>query len=243
MRKPTQEDVKLLFAEIPKVSKLQDLLNERTTPNWKEANLNWARAFYKEACEISDHIPWKWWKKEEPCYPQAFMEVVDMFHFWMSAYILSKHKLKNRLFMSFEINDHGYTDVNNLIDGVVGEAAIRAGYVDHNSYSVVWMRQSLQDIVALTYCFGYTINDLLLWYVGKCALNFFRQDYGYKEGTYIKVWEGKEDNHYLEEIIKHAPKDKLLTARDIWNQLKDAYTKYGMRTPEPNVICSIPDGV
>ncbi len=32
-------------------------------------------------------------------------------------------------------------------------------------------------------------------------LNFFRQDNGYKEGTYIKVWEGREDNEHLVEVM------------------------------------------
>jgi hypothetical protein len=33
------------------------------------------------------------------------------------------------------------------------------------------------------------------------VLNFFRQDNGYKEGTYRKEWNGREDNEYLVEII------------------------------------------
>lgn len=40
-------------------------------------------------------------------------------------------------------------------------------------------------------------------YVGKNVLNFFRQDHGYKEGTYIKVWaDGREDNEHLVEIMQ-----------------------------------------
>ena len=32
-------------------------------------------------------------------------------------------------------------------------------------------------------------------------LNFFRQDHGYKEGTYIKDWDGAEDNVRLASIV------------------------------------------
>lgn len=30
-------------------------------------------------------------------------------------------------------------------------------------------------------------------YVGKNVLNFFRQDHGYKDDSYIKVWQERED--------------------------------------------------
>jgi hypothetical protein len=38
-------------------------------------------------------------------------------------------------------------------------------------------------------------------YIGKNVLNFFRQDNGYKEGTYQKEWDGREDNEYLVKIM------------------------------------------
>ena len=39
-------------------------------------------------------------------------------------------------------------------------------------------------------------------YIGKNCLNQFRQDNGYKEGHYIKVWNGKEDNVVMVEILE-----------------------------------------
>ncbi len=44
-------------------------------------------------------------------------------------------------------------------------------------------------------------DELYRQYVGKNVLNFFRQDNGYKEGTYVKVWEGREDNEHLVEVM------------------------------------------
>ena len=38
--------------------------------------------------------------------------------------------------------------------------------------------------------------------IGKNCLNKFRQDNGYKEGTYIKEWNGREDNVVMIEIIE-----------------------------------------
>jgi hypothetical protein len=39
-------------------------------------------------------------------------------------------------------------------------------------------------------------------YVGKNVLNFFRQDNGYKDGTYVKEWQGREDNEHLSELLE-----------------------------------------
>jgi hypothetical protein len=33
--------------------------------------------------------------------------------------------------------------------------------------------------------------------MGKLILNIFRQDNGYIEGSYVKIWNGKEDNEVL----------------------------------------------
>jgi hypothetical protein len=44
-------------------------------------------------------------------------------------------------------------------------------------------------------------DSLYRTYVGKNVLNFFRQDHGYKDGSYIKVWQGREDNEHLVEVL------------------------------------------
>ena len=38
--------------------------------------------------------------------------------------------------------------------------------------------------------------------IQKNVLNFFRQDHGYKDGTYIKEWQGREDNEHLSELLE-----------------------------------------
>ena len=44
-------------------------------------------------------------------------------------------------------------------------------------------------------------KELYLNYVGKNVLNRFRQDNGYKDGSYVKIWNGREDNQVLEAFI------------------------------------------
>jgi hypothetical protein len=45
-------------------------------------------------------------------------------------------------------------------------------------------------------------EELFRQYVGKNVLNFFRQDHGYKEGTYRKTWNEREDNEHLVDVLE-----------------------------------------
>ena len=49
---------------------------------------------------------------------------------------------------------------------------------------------------------GLSADALYRHYVGKNVLNFFRQDHGYQDGTYIKEWQGREDNEHLSELLE-----------------------------------------
>ena len=48
---------------------------------------------------------------------------------------------------------------------------------------------------------GVNLHSLFECYIGKNVLNKFRQDNGYKDGSYIKIWNGKEDNIVMSEIL------------------------------------------
>jgi len=60
----------------------------------------------------------------------------------------------------------------------------------------------LKGFVMLMRSIDLSFEDLYRHYVGKNVLNFFRQDNGYKNGTYVKNWRGKEDNEHLVDIIQ-----------------------------------------
>jgi hypothetical protein len=49
---------------------------------------------------------------------------------------------------------------------------------------------------------GLNLNELYRLYVGKNILNRFRQDHGYKEGTYSKIWNGEEDNVAMQRLLE-----------------------------------------
>ena len=60
-------------------------------------------------------------------------------------------------------------------------------------------------------------------YVGKNVLNFFRQDHGYKDGSYIKVWSGREDNEHLVELTAELDASSATFKDDLYAGLAKRY--------------------
>ena len=68
-----------------------------------------------------------------------------------------------------------------------------------------------------------TADSLYRSYVGKNSLNFFRQDHGYKDGSYLKVWDGREDNEYLVDIINRLDSSAADYKEQVYQALEDVY--------------------
>jgi hypothetical protein len=66
-------------------------------------------------------------------------------------------------------------------------------------------------------------DQLYRSYVGKNVLNFFRQDHGYQDGSYIKVWEGREDNEHLVEIVNGLDSDSAGFRDAVYQGLRGRY--------------------
>ncbi len=66
-------------------------------------------------------------------------------------------------------------------------------------------------------------DELYRQYVGKNVLNFFRQDNGYKDGTYIKVWQGREDNEHLVDVMNALDLSKPEFSDLVYEGLKARY--------------------
>jgi hypothetical protein len=66
-------------------------------------------------------------------------------------------------------------------------------------------------------------DELYEIYVGKNVLNMFRQDHGYKEGTYLKIWQGREDNEHLADIMRTLDSDLATFKDDVYAALVSIY--------------------
>ena len=69
------------------------------------------------------------------------------------------------------------------------------------------------------------LNELFRQYVGKNTLNFFRQDHGYKEGTYLKIWHGEEDNEVLATLVNQLDASAADFQQQLYAALEAKYPK------------------
>ena len=57
-------------------------------------------------------------------------------------------------------------------------------------------------------------------------LNTFRQDHGYKDGGYVKIWSGREDNEWLAEIGATMEASSESFPTDLYAKLSQGYKSH-----------------
>ena len=201
---------------------LQNQLNDATngeqwvdgvTKNQKQ--INWRRCIYMECAEMIDSFSWKHWKNiyQEPDWDNLQIEVVDVWHFIMSLAIENYHQ---NMLGGVEDLAMQISEMPELV--ALEEAQINHFAIDKEVMEKVEdiMRLALQkeafevevlvrEFFTLSVMSGLNLDALYRLYVGKNILNQFRQDNGYKDGSYVKVWDGKEDNVVMKTIWDHNP--------------------------------------
>ena len=70
---------------------------------------------------------------------------------------------------------------------------------------------------------GLDSDSLFTAYVGKNVLNFFRQDHGYKDGSYHKQWDGREDNEHLSELLECLDRHDSAFPERLYAALEERY--------------------
>lgn len=204
---------------------LQDRLNLVVDPNWLTAKFPWHRAIRVEAAELTDHLGWKWWKKQEPNFEQARLEVVDIWHFMLSMFLQDAQGSVDSAVGIFEAG----MDVGELeMFDVLGKRFCLKGLTLQESVDILSM------FASLGYCFpklfeqimtgvGLTWDELHRQYLAKNVLNLFRQAHGYKDGSYVKVWDGREDNEWLADLMRDTP---MASADALMQRLEMLYAEH-----------------
>jgi len=191
---------------------MQDAMNSKVNPDWRQAGNAWYRAIWTECAEMLDHYGWKWWKHQQPEMDQVRLEIVDIWHFAMSD-----------LLIRGDSNDSIATQIARDLLQVDDVPDIRAA-IEHLAQVTLETRSANIPVFArLMELADMTFDDLYRIYVGKNVLNFFRQDHGYKEGSYIKVWNDREDNEYLADILSSLDPDSSAFADQVYQKLEEAY--------------------
>lgn len=177
-------------AQIITMLTLQGSMNSKVHPQWREQGYEWYRAIWVECAELMDHYGWKWWKKQQPDFEQVKLELIDIWHFGLSS-LLAQDESIETLAAKLETvlrREHAVEDFRQTLESFVQLTLERRAF-------------DLDAFLRVTAAAGLNFDDLYRGYIGKNVLNFFRQDHGYKDGSYVKNWAGKEDNEHLVELM------------------------------------------
>jgi len=192
---------------------MQDRMNTRVHPEWVGQRFEWYRAAWIECGELIDHYGFKWWKKQVPDMEQVRLEIIDIWHFGLSAlFVEGKSVEAIAADIEAELAAHEPSGLG------VHEAteALALHCLETRGFSPSLFRD-------LMYAAGLDFDALYRAYVGKNVLNFFRQDHGYKEGTYVKNWGGREDNEHLVELQSDLDAGSPAFADDVYAALQRRY--------------------
>jgi len=226
---------RLYMDKILQMLELQQELNDATnglgwenglTKNGKV--IDWKRCTYLECAELIESYPWKHWKNidAKPDYANIKIEAVDIWHFIMSQG-LEDYKRGN--LGSIDTLTRNITDLPNFS---TFSGQIKENFKDYYAQIAVVevlmktlfcggstenLMESFIDVAVQS---GLNLDALYKLYVGKNILNKFRQDHGYKDGSYIKIWDGKEDNVMMQSILEE---NENISPEGLYASLEKAY--------------------
>lgn len=198
--------------QISQMLVMQDAMNSRVSDTWRDNGYEWYRAIWVECAEMLDHHGWKWWKHQEIDIAQVQLELVDIFHFGLSLRLMSVDNaeliasdLAKELHQGTAEDDFKLA-LENLASAAVTDRAFNA--------------KAFADCMSLM---NMDLDELFRQYVGKNTLNFFRQDHGYKEGTYLKEWHGEEDNEVLAKLVTTLDTSAADFQQQLYQALEEKY--------------------
>jgi len=204
---------------------LQDKMNKAVNEDWLQRNRAWTRAAMMESVELIEHVgQWKWWKHMDKDLAQGQMELVDIWHFALSAVLVefdgdleqSAQTIAQQLAdkvdtVTFDGKDYTFTALPLLeqMDLMTGLCAAK--------------RFNVPLFISIMEGCELSSEELYRQYVGKNILNLFRQGNGYKTGTYTKIWNGREDNEHLVEIMNSLDSTAEDFASTLHQKLDERY--------------------
>lgn len=223
-------DVKVLFR---KMLENQAALNSAAySETWLEKGAsgewNYSLAASQEIAEFINSYWLPWWSKAERDMANCRIELVDALHFMMSDLLI---EMDGDIEKAVDVMFTDYEESVELVYAGVLE------FDEPTTDTTLVCAQSLQGALnafpmsamisffVLCGTIKFSVNQLYALYMGKSELNKFRQDHGYKQGKYKKLWDGKhEDNHFLSIWI--AEQEVTPTPSMIRAFLETEYAKY-----------------
>lgn len=210
--------------------KLQDSFNKGVSKDWKLRNYDWVNYIMIESAEQNASLDFKHWKEGVDDLDNFKVEVIDNWHFLMSMFMVEySDELIARLceeeFYNNSYQDEDLTTLTKFFCYKVLEYEF-----DKKSELVGTI---LVILFNLMHHLGIeTPEDLYREYLVKNVLNKIRQDNGYKDGSYTKIWrelpklEGtdyQEDNVIAYEKAYELQDNNDLTYDSLYDTLQTYY--------------------
>jgi dimeric dUTPase (all-alpha-NTP-PPase superfamily) len=214
---------------------LQKQLNDNTNgANWElginkfDKEINWLRCIHMEVSELIESTPWKHWKNiaSDPDIDNIHIELVDIWHFLMS-YILQETNVPKAVALVnthciYEAVELGDLDIKLMVKEAEKLSYIALAIETGNMPPFSGVERFIDQFFRCCKISGLSFNWLQKIYIGKNCLNKFRQDNGYKEGTYIKEWNGQEDNVVMMTILEN---EDDITFESVYKGLQTKYSE------------------
>ncbi len=181
------------------MAKMQEAHNHQVHSRWRDQHYEYYRAIWIECAEMLEHFGWKWWQKPDRKFTQVKLELIDIWHFGLSD-LLRGDVLSPTIAQTLDVEPLDFPGEEALRD------AVEALALDSLASQAFDVKLFAKVMAALPLSF----NELFLLYMAKNVLNEFRQNNGYKEGTYRKKWQGREDNEHLVELLEEIDTQTML---------------------------------
>lgn len=204
--------------QILRMVELQSKLNRKIDKHWTTAGHDWGLAIMDECMELINQVGWKWWKDTPtPQLTQVQLEVVDIWHFILSAVIDAEDtdRLVRIICAEPDVKMHGRSFTPHEVIRCAKALCAQA------ECSQPW--RLLPTFFMLMRHVRLSFDDLYRLYVAKIVLNELRQENGYQDGTYMKLWGGVEDNVKLEQLMEAHPSAE---PGRLLNLLRRQYRRY-----------------
>ena len=171
---------------------LQHEFNKKVSVDYLNKNFNWNSAIIAESGELLDSLGYKWWKQQTLDINNVKVEAIDLLHFVISEAIQFFYRPKDREHIKFECTTivfKDYFEENETYEDF-NETSIEKliSHLNYDQYDRFFIMKQIFKALNMSN------EDVYIAYITKNCLNKFRQEHGYKSGTYIKDWNGKEDN-------------------------------------------------
>ena len=216
-----------------KMVELQHEFNKQVAEDYLDKNFNWNSAIIAESGELLDSLGYKWWKKQEPDMENVKVEAIDLLHFVISDILQLNYNYEESLEASFideTISEFEENFTSDIYEKEFEDEDL-FGLVNILNYNEIPRFATLKIMFKKL---DMSNEDVYIAYITKNCLNKFRQDNGYKDGSYIKNWNGREDNVVAFEIANEWGPDEELF-ENLYLDLETYYTEEVLEKQEPHL--------